>query len=78
LTAVAYEQESGTIFAGNANGLVQVFSINKSLEVPHMEWKRNGDAITSLVTKLSENGEIVLCVSTGKFSSGSDPILKPC
>ncbi|CAO3644110.1 unnamed protein product [Mucor hiemalis] len=68
LTAVAYEQESGTIFTGNASGLVQVFRIEKSLQVPHVEWKRNGHAITALVTKLSENGETVLCVSTADGS----------
>lgn len=68
LTAVAYEQESGTIFTGNTSGLVQVFRIEKSLQVPHVEWKRNGHAITALVTKLSENGETVLCVSTGKVN----------
>lgn len=67
LTAVAYEGETGTIFTGNANGLVQVFSIQKSLQEPHVAWSRNGHAITSLVTKLSSNGENVLCISAGKF-----------
>lgn len=66
LTAVAYDEETGTIFTGNANGLVQVFSISKSLQEPHVSWKRNGHAVTSLVTKMSKNGEIVLCISTGK------------
>ncbi|GAA5815955.1 hypothetical protein MFLAVUS_009474 [Mucor flavus] len=68
LTAVAYDEETGTIFTGNENGLVQVFSISKSLEEPHVSWKRNGHAVTSLVTKLSENGEIVLCISTADGS----------
>ncbi|KAI9355471.1 WD40-repeat-containing domain protein, partial [Pilaira anomala] len=68
LTAVAYDEETNTIFTGNANGLVQVFSINKSLQEPHVKWKRNGHAITALVTKLSGNGESVLCVSTADGS----------
>ncbi|KAI7879857.1 WD40-repeat-containing domain protein [Mucor mucedo] len=68
LTAVAYEGETGTIFTGNANGLVQVFSIQKSLQEPHVAWSRNGHAITSLVTKLSSNGETVLCISAADGS----------
>lgn len=67
LTAVTYEEETGTVFTGNANGLVQVFSIKKSLQEPHVVWKRNGHAITSLVTKLSSNGDTVLCISAGKI-----------
>ncbi|KAI8072077.1 WD40-repeat-containing domain protein [Thamnidium elegans] len=68
LTAVAYDEETGAIFTGNENGLVQVFSINKGLKEPHVSWKRNRHAVTSLVTKMSKNGEIVLCVSTADGS----------
>ncbi|CEP17390.1 hypothetical protein [Parasitella parasitica] len=64
LTSVAYEPETETIFAGCKNGLVQVFSLEKGLNQPQLNWKRNGYGISSLVVKTNENGDKVLCVSS--------------
>ncbi|KAG1125150.1 hypothetical protein G6F42_008970 [Rhizopus arrhizus] len=64
LTALAYDEASNLIFTGNENGQIYVYSLAKHLKEPVAQWQRNKYPITSLVPKLSRNGELVLCASS--------------
>ncbi|CAO3645742.1 unnamed protein product [Mucor fragilis] len=75
LTAIAYDLETETIFTGNKNGVMQLFSIKNNLEKSQLQWKRGGYAITSLAIKTNQNGEKALCVSSGKFECKMSPKL---
>ncbi|KAI9469768.1 MAG: WD40-repeat-containing domain protein [Benjaminiella poitrasii] len=68
LTAITYEPETETIFTGNKDGLVEVYSLEKKLDEPLLQWKRNGYAITSLVIMLNKSGQKIICVSSADGS----------
>ncbi|CAO3674242.1 unnamed protein product [Rhizopus stolonifer] len=64
LTALAYDEASSLVFTGNEHGQICIYALTRGLKEPLVKWQRNKSPITSLVLKLSRNGESVLCISS--------------
>ncbi|KAI9259084.1 WD40-repeat-containing domain protein [Sporodiniella umbellata] len=63
LTAIAYDEISSLLFTGNEQGQICIYALTRGLKEPIATWQRNQSPVTSLVLKLSKNGERVLCVA---------------
>lgn len=64
LTALAYHSESGIFVTGDIHGKLSVY--NQNDQNPCLQWQRSEHAVTDLVIKLNEDGDLVVYVANGK------------
>ncbi|KAI9313563.1 WD40-repeat-containing domain protein [Dichotomocladium elegans] len=66
-SAVAHHSGSGLIVTGDERGTVRVFSL-EDLTAPRLQWQRSEHAVTGLLIKLDQNGELVVFVANADGS----------
>lgn len=64
LTALAYHTESRVLVTGDIHGKLSVY--NQNDQNPCLQWQRSEHAVTDLVIKLNEDGDLVIYVANGK------------
>ncbi|ORZ03141.1 WD40-repeat-containing domain protein [Syncephalastrum racemosum] len=66
ITAIAYDPVTTNILIGDMSGIVSVFDLSEMKR--RLQWSRSDHAITSLLTKLNENGELVAAIAASDGS----------
>ncbi|KAF7730427.1 hypothetical protein EC973_002234 [Apophysomyces ossiformis] len=67
LTALAYNDDAEIVVTGDSKGVVTVYKCS-DMSVPSLQWRRNEYGVCQLLTKLNENGELVVCVANADGS----------